>query len=134
MKIEYFTDKFRNKIKSFIKANYEPITVKSGDINFYYKCHLVATHYAERLGHNRIALVLYEESDTNWPIVHMVNYDGKFFIDNCLGEWVKNWEFRFIRWISKDEFFNTPSILRETQKTFSEKASFFERLFANIDI
>ena len=131
MRINYFTRRFRNKIKDFCNVNYEKIDVLPGDINFYYKCHLVSSHHAIASKHEKTALVIHESNNNGLSIVHFVNYDGNNFIDNTLGCWTVENEYRFIRWVHKDEFLKVQNILADTQNMFATKATFLEKLFAD---
>ena len=127
-----FRNRWERRVRDYCDSQYELIAVTSGDINFYYKCHLISTHYAINEGHEKLALIVSRDKKNLLPVVHFVNYDGEKFIDNSLGCWSRDQEYRFIRWVGKDEFWDTPTILTDTKKFFSNMASVFVKKFWNI--
>jgi len=124
----YFSKKWRKIVRNYCDGQYQVIDkVLPGDINYYQKCQLVATHYAIKEDHQKIALVVYRERNTYLPLVHLINFNGLDFIDNSIGEWSQLHEYRFIRWINKKEFFSTQDILSDTHEFFSSMGGFFTR-------
>lgn len=123
-------EKFNRKIRDFCDSQYKLINVEPGELNFYYKCHLTSTHYAIKNGDKKLALVMYRDKKSMRPCVHFVNYTNKKFVDNSLGNWSSQYEYRFIRWVAKEEFFDVDNILGDTQKFFKNKANLIEKLFA----
>ncbi len=130
--MKYFTNKWERKVRDYCDSQYELIIPVAGDINFYYKCHLIATHHAIKNDDEKIALVVYRDKDNLLPCVHFINYDGKNYIDNTIGHWVEKHEYRFVRWIGKDEFFKTPQILTDTKTFFINMGSFMGKTFGDI--
>jgi len=130
---KYFTNKWERKVRDFCDSQYEIIDVKAGDIHYNYKCHLNATHYAIRNSDEKLALVVYRENEKLLPCVHFINYHDNKFIDNTIGEWCVKFEYRFIRWVPKEEFFSTPNILDDTQKVFRDMTVFPQKVFGDIN-
>jgi hypothetical protein len=126
-------DNYERRIKQFIKTSYKKIQCTAGEIRFNYRCHLNAVHEATKKGHKEIALVIQIESN-GWPIIHFVNYDGKKYIDNTWGYWTKHCDYYLIRKVSKIEFDEVSNILYDTQQHFKNKATFFEKLFHNVNM
>ncbi|MCK5604908.1 hypothetical protein KAR91_23665 [Candidatus Pacearchaeota archaeon] len=126
------TIKWQRKVRDFCDSQYQKIEVTPGEINCYSKCQLVATHYAIKNKHKKLALGIYRNGTNLLPMVHFLNHDGNEFIDNSIGHWCKNHEYRFIRWVDEKEFFDTPTILTDTKRFFSDMASGFAKKFGNV--
>lgn len=125
------SNKWEKKVRDYCDGQYQIIDVLPGEINYYYKCQLIATHYAVKNGHKKLALVMYREESSYLPCVHFLNFDGVNFIDNTIGEWSKTHEYRFIRWVSEKEFFSTGNILTDNHKFLDDMGGFFTRLICN---
>jgi len=130
---DYFTKKWEQKVRDHCDSQYERIQVKPGDLHLYWKCHYVATHYAIENDHEKLALVTQREKQHTLPVIHFVNFDGKDFIDNSMGHWVNSYEYRFVRWVPKEEFYDTVYILGDTKKFFQKMATFFQRRFGDTE-
>ena len=117
----FFSKRWQKKVRDFCDGQYEVIEVIPGEINFYYKCHIVAVHYAYKHNQKKIALVVYREKDSYLPRVHFINYykTDKEYVDNTMGYWAKHHEYRFIRWVPESEFPKVMNILDDTQKFFN---------------
>ena len=129
--MKYFTKKWKNKVRYYCDSQYELIKVKPGYFNLYRRYHLVSTHFAVQYDHDHLALVVYRDKNNLLPIVHFINYDGENFIDNSEGHWSSCNEYRFIRFVSKNEFYSTVQILNDTKKFFSDMATFPQRWFGD---
>lgn len=130
--MKYFTNKWDRKVRDYCDSQYELIEVEPGDLNHYYKCHLVATDVAIKRNHDKLALVTYRYDGSLLPYVHFINYDGDRFIDNSMGVWSEKYEYRFIRWVPEAEFYDTVNILSDTQKVFTNMAGWLTKLFGEI--
>ncbi len=129
---EHLTGKWQKLVRDYCDSTYELIEVEAGDIHYNYKCHLNATHYALKNDDEKLVLCTYRQGDKLIPCVHFINYhDGKY-IDNTIGEWASATEYRFIGFVSKKEFYDTPLILQDTQNKFKRMATPLQRLCGTI--
>lgn len=125
------TVKWERKVRDYCDSQYKIIDVLPGEINYYLKCHMVATHYAVENNHDELALVVYRGKSDLKFCVHFVNFTGVDFVDNSIGVWAEKTEYRLIRMVHKDEFFNTTNILIDTQSLFKNMAGFWTRKFVS---
>lgn len=87
-----------------------------------------AVHEAIRKKQNKVAMVVYMDNSKIDPIIHFINYDGKIFIDNTLGEWSQKHEYYLIRFIGKEDFWNINYIFTSYSKTIRKNLSLWLRL------
>jgi hypothetical protein len=128
-----FTKRWENKVRDYCDSQYEIIDVVAGDIHYNYKCHLNATHYAIENSDKKYAMVVYRQNNAQLPSVHFINYHEDTFIDNTIGHWCIQYEYRFIRWIPEKEFYDAVHLLRDTKKFFSDMATPLQKLYGEID-
>lgn len=123
----YFNDdKAREKILNYVSSQYTPINVKEGKCKWNFRCHNNAVHEAVVNNQDKIAICVYVED--GWPIIHFLNYDGTDFVDNTLGIWCSQYDYYFVGWIEKEEFFNVYDYHDKQRKLFGDILNWWERL------
>lgn len=127
------TNKWVDRIRKYCESQYKKINVIPGDCHFNYRCHKEAVHYALKNNDKKIALVVYRNFKESLPCVHFLNYHDKKFVDNTIGYWCNMHEYRFIRWIPVEEFWDATSILADTKQFFRNMATPLEKLLGDID-
>lgn len=106
----------------------ERISIKAGKCRYNFRCQMNAVHEAVRNKQSKIAMVVYMANCKVDPIIHFVNYDGKKFIDNTLGEWSQNHEYYLIRFITKKDFWNINFIFTSYREKINNSLSWWLRL------
>lgn len=121
-----FEDKKNKIFQSYVDGTFKMIEVKPGKCRYNFRCHLNSVHEAMKHNHDKIAMVVYFVKG-NDPIVHFINYNGKKFVDNTLGQWTTFNEYHFVRWISKDEFSRVNTIFTNFCKTIHNMMPWYIR-------
>lgn len=134
MQIKRLTRRWERRVRDFCDANYSKIPVEPGDLNDYSRCQNVATHYALKNSDEKLAAVMYKhQSDPDYA-VHFINFRDNQFIDNSIGWRAEFYDYRFIRWVYKNEMVATGGILFDLQKYFVSMATRLERIFGKLEI
>jgi hypothetical protein len=121
-------------MRDHIDSAYEKIDVVGGKLQYNYKCHLNAVHYAMKRGDKKVALVMYLPKGSTLPVVHFVNYHKGKFIDNTVGFWACDYQYRFVRWVHRNEFRDITTVLKDTKRFFTDQATPLEKAFGDISI
>jgi hypothetical protein len=129
--MDMFTRKANEFITEFIKANYEKISVESGECMYNYMCHANSVHRAIRKKQKRIALCFI--IDEGNPIVHFINYHKKTYTDNTLGVFSENVEYYFVRFISEEEFKDVFNIHKRLKKQIKRQLPFLIRIISKFE-
>lgn len=114
------------EIVNYTIATYKKIKVNPGKCRYNYMCHSNAVHEAKKKKHKKIAMVIY--IDEGYPIIHFINFKNKKFKDNTLGQWTKNNEYYFVRWIKNDEMWEVHTIFRAFKKEIRKKLNWWTKL------
>ncbi len=127
----YF-DKFaRKEIIKHTIANYNRIEVTAGKLRYNHQCHMNSVHEAKKHKHKKLAMCIYFDGD--YPIIHFINYDGKKFICNTLGEWINCYDFYFVRWIKDKDMWNINDIFTNYRRELRKTLSWWVRLISKYD-
>lgn len=119
-------------IVDYAKTNYEKIDVIPGVCRYNFRCHDNAVHDALNDEHEKIVLVLYIRH--GYPSVHFINYCDDKFIDNTVGHWCKTYDYHFVRFINKSEFFDVHEIHRQLIRQLLNIVPKWMRLISGIDL
>lgn len=119
-------------VENFVKATYNKIEVKSGNCRFNQKCHLNSVHEALNNNEDKLAMAYCHSEKYDDYFVHFINVnnDGEF-IDNTLGRWSEIYEYYFIRYINKSDYFDIDSIFNAYNKEMLRRLPFYIRWFHN---
>lgn len=128
--IDLFNKKAESIITDKILSEHNLISVKSGKCRWNLRCHNNAVHEAIRKGDDNIAMVIY--FDGSCPIIHFINYRKGKYIDNTLGEWSQRYEYYFIKFIPKEDFWNVYTFHNTYRRQLRRYLPLFVRLFSNI--
>lgn len=112
--------------------------VNSGVCRWNYKCHCNSVHDALNDGHEKIAMCFYVEKKEYFsnpsPSIHFINIDNEGnYIDNTLGRWSEAYDYYFIKFIYKDDFFRVPQIFREYREFIKDSFPWYLRWFIDGD-
>ncbi len=110
-------------MRAFSRTAFNRIEVKPWEIHYNFRCHLNSVHYAKKLKHNRVAMVMYD----NWDYIsiHFINvYKDKkwddYFVDNTVGEWSSSYEYYFVRWIMKEGFDDIGNVFTDYRRRLNK--------------
>lgn len=118
--------KAQKEMRDHVLATYKTIKVKSGKCRYNFRCQMNAVHEASKHKHKKIAMCVY--IDDGHPIIHFINYDGKKFIDNTLGEWSSFNKYYFVKWIDENDFYNVNTIFTAFRRELQKKLSWWIRV------
>ena len=122
-----FNDKARNIIKNKIISEHNKIEVKPGKCRWNFRCSFNSVHEAVRKKEKKVAMVMYFDGDH--PIIHFINYKKGLYTDNTLGEWSCQYEYYFIKFITKEDFWNINHIFTKYRNTLQNYLPFWIRIF-----
>ncbi len=122
-------DKKNTILGNYADSNYQVINVKAGKCRYNFRCQFNAIHEAWRKGHKQIAMCVY--FDDGKPIVHFINYDGKKFVDNTLGEWSRELEYHLVRFINESEFKSIHGIFSRFRSTIHRMMPWYIQWFTD---
>lgn len=119
-----------NIIKNFVNATYNKIEVKSGNCRYNQRCHLNSVHEALNNNEDKLAMVYCYSKIHDEYNVHFINVnaDGEF-IDNTFGRWSEAFEYYFIKYINKSDYFDINKIFKSYNKEMLRKLPFYLRWF-----
>lgn len=124
--VNFNNKRVRKKIERYVLKHYEPIEVKGGLCKWNFRCHNNAVHEAVVNNQEKIAMCVY--FDESYPIIHFLNYNGTDFVDNTLGVWANEFDYYFVEWIEKEDFFNVYDYHDKQRKLFGDILNWWERL------
>lgn len=127
----YNNHKAQQETYDHIISNYKTIKVKPGKCRYNYRCQMNSVHEAIKNKHKKIAMCVY--MDGGMPIIHFLNYHKGNFIDNTLGEWSQCCEHYFIRWISKEDFWDVDEIFTTFRNKLRKQLSWWVRLTSDYE-
>ena len=110
--------------------------VNSGVCRQNFRCHLNSVHDALNEGHEKIVMCFYIQKEEYfsdpYPSVHFINIDSDGnYIDNTLGRWSEAYDYYFIRFIYKSDFFIVPKIFGDYRKFLKNTLPWYLRLFCD---
>jgi hypothetical protein len=124
--------KAKLEVISYLRATKNKMDVRAGKCRFNYKCQCNSVHEAINKKHDKIAMCVYISGD--YPIIHFVNVNKKGkFTDNTLGNWVKNYEFFFIKYVDDVDYFNVDDVFTKYRKELRRQLTFFTRLMSDVE-
>ena len=127
--MEYNNHKAHREILKHIVSKYNKIEVKAGKCKWNYQCHRNSVHFAKKNKHKKLAMVVYVED--GYPIVHFVNYNKKQFVDNTLGEWTPQFDYYFIKWIKKEDYFDIFTVFNAFKAELGKTLNWWTRCTSN---
>jgi hypothetical protein len=85
-----------------------------------------AVHEAVKNKDKKIAMCVY--MDGGQPIIHFINYRKGKFIDNTLGEWSRRYNYYFIKFIDKENFWDVNVFFTAFNNDIGRKLNWWTRL------
>ena len=127
--MEILNNKAQKEIYQYIISHFKTIEVKPGKCRFNYKCQTNAVHEAVKYNHKKIAMCVY--MDNGQPIIHFLNYNKGKFVDNTLGEWSRCYNYYFIKWINKEDFWDVNTIFTAFRNDLGRKLTWWTRILSD---
>lgn len=124
-------DTAQRQTYDYIISRYKTIKVKPGKCLWNFRCSLNSVHFARKKKDKKIAMCVYVDSGT--PIIHFLNHHKGEFIDNTLGEWSDCYNYYFIRWIDKKDFWDVNVVFTAFRKELRRNLSWWVRLTSNYE-
>jgi hypothetical protein len=120
-------------VKNIVLNELNGINVMPGLCRYNFRCHLNAVNDAVINNEDSIAMCFYLHEDE--PIIHFlnVNKEGEY-IDNTLGIWSTEYEYYFIKFINKNDFFSVRDIFTDYREELHYRLPFYIRWFVKKDI
>lgn len=118
--------KAQKEIYQYIISHFKTIEVNPGECRYNFRCQYNAVHEAIKNNHKKIAMCVY--IDKGQPIIHFINYSKKQFVDNTLGEWSRCYNYYFIKWIDKEDFWDVDVIFTAFRKDLGRKLNWWTRI------
>jgi len=104
-----FKEKAIQIIRNYVKSTYSKIEVNPGLCRFNYKCHMNSVNDAISNNEDKIALVMVMDNED--VSIHFINVNKKgVYTDNTLGHWASTYDYYFVEYIYKENFFNIGNI------------------------
>lgn len=122
-------DLAEKQIRNQIISKHEIIKVKSGKTLFNYQCQYNSVSFAKKKKDKKIAMCVCERHGE--VFIHFVNYHKKKFIDNTLGQWSEIYNYYFIKFIDKEDFWDIDDIFTAYRKELRKSLSWLVRLTSN---
>ncbi len=119
--------KAQKEIYNRVLSQYSTIQVKPGKGLWNFRCQYNSSHFALKGKHKKLAMCMCVESNGS-VFIHFVNYHKGKFMDNTLGEWSKQYEYYFVRWIDKSDFLNVDFIFGAFRKELRNNLSWWVKL------
>lgn len=117
--------KARQEIKNYIVSKYSKIEVKPGKCLWNYQCHRNSVNFAKKRHQKKIAMCVY--IDGSYPIVHFLNYHKGVFTDNTLGQWTTQYEYYFVKWIYREDYFDIFTVFDAFREELGKKLNWWTR-------
>lgn len=127
--MEILNNKAQKEIYQHIISNFETIKVEPGKCRYNFRCQYNAVHEAVKNSHKKIAMCVY--MDNGQPIIHFVNYRKRKFVDNTLGEWSRCYNYYFIKFIDKEDFWDVDTIFTAFRNDLGRKLSWYVRVLSD---
>lgn len=129
--MKIFDERAKAEIIDYLRATKNKIPVKAGKCRFNYRCQMNAVNDAINKGQDKVAMCVY--IDNGYPIIHFVNVNKKGeFTDNTLGNWVETYEYFFIKFIDRVDYFTINDVFDNYITELKKRLSFFNRYLSNI--
>lgn len=120
------------QIRERIISNHNKVEVVSGKCRYNYKCHMNAVHDALEKGDKKVAMCVCVGTDGG-VFIHFINYRKGVYTDNTLGKWSEHYEYYFIRWIGKKEFWSINTIFGDYRESLRKSLTWWVRLTSNFE-
>lgn len=129
--MNFLNEAAKKEVLNKVVYSLPKIIVKAGRCRYNFRCQMNAVHEAIRKKDDKIVMCFYIDQD--YPIIHFLNYRKGKYIDNTFGEWTKTYNYHFIKFIDKADFFSVDQFFTAYRKELRQNLSFWNRVFSNIE-
>lgn len=123
--------KAEKEIYNHIISKYNTIEVQPGKCRYNYRCQMNAVHEAKKNKHKKLAMCVCEENGDIF--IHFINYHKGKFTDNTLGQWSKQQNYYFIKWIKDEDMWNINHIFTAFREELRNNLSWWVKITSDFE-
>lgn len=123
--------KAEKEIYNHIISKYNTIKVESGKCRYNYRCQMNSVHEAKKNKHKKLAMCVCEQN--GGIFIHFINYHKGKFIDNTLGQWSKQQNYYFIKWIKDEDMWGINHIFTSFREELRNNLSWWVKLTSDFE-